>query len=264
MQETPKPSPIAPALCPNMVAIASGKGGVGKTWFAATLCHALAKKGRRVLLFDGDVGLANIDIQLGITPKRDLSHVIEGGVPLQGAVTRFEAGGFDVVAGRSGSGNLANISLQSLAMLRNALVALAKDYHHVIIDLSAGIDRAVRLMAGPAAQTLVVLTDEPTSLTDAYAYIKVTLAATPEAKLGIVVNMAATAQEGRKTYDAIAQVCKKFLQYTPPLLGIIRRDAKVGDTIRAQAPLLERYPSCDAADDIAALVNAFMNYTRFP
>src|SRR5580700_4785420 len=94
-----------PLPCPNMIAIASGKGGVGKTWFAITLCHALAKRGKDVLLFDGDLGLANVDIQLGLTPERDLGAVVEGSSNLSGAVKKYKEGGFDILAGRSGSGS---------------------------------------------------------------------------------------------------------------------------------------------------------------
>src|ERR1051326_7367774 len=111
----------APLSCPNMIAVASGKGGVGKTWFAATLCHAIARSGSRALLFDGDLGLANIDIQLGLTPEKDLGGVIEDRLPLAGAITHFKDGDFDIIAGRSGSGNLASLPAQRLAELRNDL-----------------------------------------------------------------------------------------------------------------------------------------------
>src|ERR1700719_1945126 len=109
---------VAPPIslqCRNMIAIASGKGGVGKTWFAITLCNALAKRGKHVLLFDGDLGLANVDIQLGITPERDLGGVIDGTVTLPGAVTKYAEGGFDILAGRSGSGSLGTLSAQKIS-----------------------------------------------------------------------------------------------------------------------------------------------------
>ncbi len=246
-------SPFAILRCPNMFAVASGKGGVGKTWFSITLCHALAKRGKRVLLFDGDLGLANVDIQLGLTPERDLAHVTEGQLALSQAVTRFADGGFDILAGRSGSGNLATLGTQRIADLRGDLILLAKDYDHVFVDLGAGVDRAVRQMAGPAAATYVIVTDEPTSLTDAYAFIKLTRAASPSADLRVVVNMATNASEGAKTYQTIAKACETFLRYTPPLSGIIRRDPKVRDAIRAQVPLLTRSPTCEAAGDIDSI-----------
>src|ERR1700761_9627390 len=127
--KTDKSVPPSAALqCRNMIAIASGKGGVGKTWFAITLCSALAKRGKHVLLFDGDLGLANVDIQLGLTPKHDLGHVIEGTATLPGAVTTYTEGGFDILAGRSGSGSLGILTTQKVSDLRNDLIALARGY----------------------------------------------------------------------------------------------------------------------------------------
>jgi flagellar biosynthesis protein FlhG len=246
-------SPGAHLQCRNMLAIASGKGGVGKTWFAITLAHALSKRGKRVLLFDGDLGLANVDIQLGLTPERDLGGVIEGTSTLQGAVTRFDDGHFDILAGRSGSGSLATLPTQKLSELRNDLIALARGYDYVLVDLGAGVDRSVRQMAGPAAATYVVITDEPTSLTDAYAFIKLARAANPQAEMRIVVNMAATANEGQKTYDTIRKACESFLHYAPPLAGIVRRDLKVREAIRMQTSLLVRSPVCEAASDVESI-----------
>jgi flagellar biosynthesis protein FlhG len=255
--KTDKPvSPAGALQCRNMIAIASGKGGVGKTWFAITLCNALAKRGKHVLLFDGDLGLANVDIQLGLTPERDLGAVIEGTSTLPAAVTKYPEGGFDILAGRSGSGSLATLPTQKLSELRNDLIALARGYDRVVVDLGAGVDRAVRQMAGPASVTYVVVTDEPTSLTDAYAFIKLTRAANPAADLHIVVNMAANASDGQKTYDTIRKACESFLHYTPPLAGIVRRDPKVRDAIRAQTPLMVRSPVSDAASDVEQIAKS--------
>ena len=252
--KTDKPTaPTASLQCRNLLAVASGKGGVGKTWFSITLSHALAKLGKKTLLFDGDLGLANVDIQLGLTPETDLGAVVEGSSNLASAVTRYPEGGFDILAGRSGSGNLATLGQQKLFELRNELIALASGYDTVIIDLGAGVERSVRQMAGPAAFTYVVVTDEPTSLTDAYAFIKLSRAAHPAADLRIVVNMATTVSEGQKTYETIRKACESFLNYTPPLAGIIRRDPKVRDAIRAQTALLTRSPLSDAAADVEAI-----------
>ncbi len=246
-------APSAALQCRNMIAIASGKGGVGKTWFSITLCHALAKRGKHVLLFDGDLGLANVDIQLGLTPERDLGAVIEGTSTLPGAVMKYADGGFDILAGRSGSGTLATLATQKISELRNDLIALARGYDYVFVDLGAGVDRSVRQLAGPAAMTYVVVTDEPTSLTDAYAYIKLARAANPQADMRVIINMSSSVNEGQKTYDTIRKACQSFLNYEPQLMGIIRRDTKVRDAIRAQTPLLMRSPSSDAALDVDAI-----------
>lgn len=249
------PSNVTPLRGQNVIAIASGKGGVGKTWFAITLTHALARQGRRTLLFDGDLGLANVDIQLGLMPKRDLGAVVDGIVTLQGAAHRFDEGGFDIIAGRSGSGSLANLPPFRLGQLRHDLAELARQYDTVVLDLGAGVDRTVRQLAGPAGTTLVVTTDEPTSLTDAYAFIKVTHTANPAADIRVVVNMAATDRDGERTYQTILKACRSFLNFAPPLAGIVRRDQKVRDTIRNQSPLLVRYPGSDAAQDVEQIAS---------
>src|SRR3546814_8298717 len=116
--------------CANMLAVASGKGGVGKTWLSVTLAQALARSGKRVLLFDGDLGLANVDIQLGLQPRNDLGGVLDGSYALTDAVAAYPGGGFDVIAGRSGTGSLANISAARLQQLMAELVALARSAEH--------------------------------------------------------------------------------------------------------------------------------------
>lgn len=247
------PSNVTPLRGQNIVAIASGKGGVGKTWFAITLTHALARGGRRALLFDGDLGLANVDIQLGLMPKRDLGAVVDGMITLQTAAERYADGGFDIIAGRSGSGSLASLGTQRLIELRNDLLQLARSYDCVVVDLGAGVDRTVRQLAGPAGITLVVTTDEPTSLTDAYAFIKVTHARNPAADLRIVVNMASSVRDGERTYLTILKACQNFLKFSPPLAGIVRRDNRVREAIRHQVPLLTRSPASEAAHDVEAI-----------
>lgn len=237
----------------HIVAVASGKGGVGKTWLAITLAHALARQSRRTLLFDGDLGLANVDIQLGLVPKVDLQGALLGKLTLSQATTAYDEGGFDVIAGCSGSGGLASLPLGKLEELASRIARHAEDYDHVILDLAAGVESGVRHMTRPATQCLVVTTEEPTSLTDAYAFIKLTARDFPNTALQIVVNMASSRQAGERTYRTLAKACENFLNLAPPLAAIIRRDDKVRDTIRHQTPLLVRHPSCPAATDIESL-----------
>ncbi|MGE3770027.1 MAG: MinD/ParA family protein [Bdellovibrionales bacterium] len=246
-------APVAQLSAKNILAVASGKGGVGKTWMSITLCQALARMGKSILLFDGDLGLANVDIQLGLMPERDLGAVFEGKCTLQNAITKYEEGGFSVLAGRSGSGTLGTLSTQRLNDLRTHLLEAAKNFDTVVLDLGAGVDRTVRQLAGPARTTLVVVTDEPTSITDGYAFIKLAVQLNPNADIRIVINMAPTLAEGEKTYETIRKACQTFLNYSPALGGIIRRDPKVREAIRAQTPILLRSPTSDAALDVEAL-----------
>lgn len=237
----------------NGFAIASGKGGVGKTWLAITLCHAWARLGQNVLLFDGDLGLANVDVQLGLAPAKDLGGVFAGDYTLAEAATSFADGGFTVIAGRSGSGGLATLAPERLALIGGGLAALAPRYDRVVLDLGAGVERTVRQLAAQAGRCLVVTTDEPTAMTDAYAFIKLSVQQKVRPDLRVVVNMAETQTEGERTYATLRKACETFLKVSPPLAGIVRRDKKVKEAIRHQTPLLMRYPNAEAATDVEAL-----------
>lgn len=243
----------------NIVAVASGKGGVGKTWLSVSLSQALSNAGKATMLFDGDLGLANVDIQLDLAPERDLGGVIAGRYGLESAKVRYDIGGFDVIAGRSGSGNLANLPSNRLGGLISDLVTLSNGYGYVVLDLGAGIERTVRQFATLAGTCLVVTNDEPTSLTDAYAFIKLTHQQFPGMDLRVVVNMADSVSEGQRTYGTIRKACESFLKFTPPLAGIIRRDSAVKESIRHQTPLLTRHPNSKAAEDIEALARRLIN-----
>ncbi len=236
----------------NIIAVASGKGGVGKTWFSITLAHALANAGKKALLFDGDLGLANVDVQLGATPRRDLASVIAGEATLAQAATPH-AGGFDIIAGRSGSGGLANLPPGRLMELRAELGRFSQGYDWTVLDLGAGIERTVRLLTKEARVCLVITTDEPTSITDAYAYIKVTALERLASGIQIVVNMVSSVRDGERTYSTLLRACREFLKLEPPLAGIIRRDDRVKETIRRQVPLLTRSPTCEAAEDVGQI-----------
>lgn len=240
----------------KLIAVASGKGGVGKTWFAITLAQALALSGKRVLLFDGDLGLANVDIQLGLMPERDLGAVLSGQITLKQAVTVYKDGKFDIIAGRSGTGSLARLPAPRLMRLMAQLSELAKSYDAVIMDLGAGVDNTVQTLAAQARKSILVITDEPTSLTDAYAFIKLSRSHHPDCDVNIVVNAAETAEAGRKTYETLAKVCRNFLKFEPPLLGVIRHDRKVRDAIRSQIPLLTRSPASNAGEDVDGIARS--------
>lgn len=248
--DSPKPVTTARTKGKNLIAIASGKGGVGKTWFAITLAHAMARSDRKVLLFDGDLGLANLDIQLGLMAKTDLGAVVAGRASLAQAISYYEEGGFDVIAGRSGSGALANLSSNRLQLLLDELHTVAANYDYVILDLGAGVESTVRRLAYSAGRMIVVVTDEPTSMTDGYAFIKIAHNERPETDIQIVTNTARTLEEGVKTYKTLNKACEGFLKFSPTHLGSIRRDDKVREAIRSQRPLLNTSPDSNAAEDV--------------
>jgi flagellar biosynthesis protein FlhG len=240
----------------KILAIASGKGGVGKTWFAITLAHAFARAGRRPLLLDGDLGLANVDVQLGINPLHDLGGVLAGRVTLEAATIAHPGSGFDVLPGRSGSGALAALDGAALDAVLALLHHAANRWDPVVVDLGAGLEAPQRRLAAAADTLLVVATEEPTSLTDAYAVLKLHARDAPGADARIIVNQASDAASGARTHATLARACETFLRRTIPLAGIVRRDPRVPEAIRRQSPLLTRHPNTAAAQDVEAVARA--------
>jgi flagellar biosynthesis protein FlhG len=259
--QAPVLSNPAHAARARLVAVASGKGGVGKTWFSITLAHALAARGCATLLFDGDLGLANVDIQLGLNPVLDLSSVLAGRATLAETAIAATHGhaAFFVMPGRSGSGGLAGLPPATIDTLLMDVAALPYDI--VVLDLGAGIEAVTRLLAARADTLLVIATDEPTSLTDAYAVIKLRHADAPGGDTRVVINQAASPAAGQRTYATLARACANFLHITPPLAGIIRRDDRVRDAIRRQMPLLSRHPASPAGADVTAIAET-LSYAR--
>jgi len=238
----------------RIIIVASGKGGVGKTWTSTTLCHLYASQGKKTLLFDGDLGLANVDIQLGLIPQADLGQVLSGAITLDQAITRFDPGknqgAFDIISGQSGSGTLASLKKDRLVRLNQELITLSKNYDITIMDLGAGVETSVMTLCETSDRIIVVVTSDPTSLTDAYAFIKMNHIRNPKMNLGIMVNMVEDRHEGKKTFAALKKVCESFLKYTPDYLGSVRRDKNVVDAIRHQKPLFQRHPISQAGEDI--------------
>lgn len=237
----------------NIIAVASGKGGVGKTWFAITMAHLFARAGRNTLLFDGDIGLANVDVQLGLTPQRDLGAVFAGQCKLSDAIIRQTQPNLDIVAGRSGSTSLASLGVGKMEPVGAQLLELADQYDFVILDLGAGIEQHVQYLTSLASKVIVVITDEPTSLTDAYAFIKLCVTRDNPPQVNVVVNQAASQKEGEKTFETINRACTNFLKFSPLLLGVVRKDNKVRDAIRQQTSIITTAPHTTAASDVATL-----------
>ena len=240
----------------RVVAIASGKGGVGKTWLAITLAQALVECGAGpVLLIDADHGLANVDVQLGIDPRHDLAGVLAGRVPLGEAVLRHAAG-FDLLPGRSGSGAVLDAAM--LERLAATVAGAARLWPLVLLDLAAGLGTVERRLAAAADTLLILATEEPTSLTDAYAVLKLHRRDRPGGDARLVANGAADAAAGQRIWRSLDRAAIAFLGAGVPLAGVVRRDRRVPEAIRRQTPLLTRHPTAPAAEDVARLAQALL------
>ncbi|NJO36466.1 MAG: MinD/ParA family protein [Rhizobiales bacterium] len=245
----------------RLLAIASGKGGVGKTWFAISLGHALARMNRRVLLVDCDVGLANVDVQLGLDPALNLHHVFVGKVSIAQAVQSLDGLGFDVLTGRSGAGYLSGLDSPMVGLIQHALQRMGDTYDVVILDLPSGVEHGVRHLMRCADDQIIVTTGEPTALTDAYALIKATRGNGSHRVPRLICNLADHREAGCRTLEGLIRVCERFLAIRPSALGVIRRDGRVVDAISRQRSLLTCYPKSNAARDVIATAEALLAWT---
>lgn len=257
-------APIAPQARPRVaqiMAVASGKGGVGKTWLSSMLACAYGRAGQRALLVDCDLGLANVDVQLGVRPQADVHSVVRGFLELDAAVTPVmggpgRQGGFDLIAGHSGSGALSAIKLEDVARVAAGLVKLQPHYDRVILDCAAGVDPNVLRFVRSADKLVLVTSEEPTALTDAYALVKILRLQGADVMPYVVVNMAENRMKGRKVFDQFAMACHQYLGFKPKFAGVISRDPRVPDSIRAQTPLPVRHPQSQAFEDVLRIVEA--------
>lgn len=237
----------------HVVAVASGKGGVGKTLIAANLAIALAGRGHRVILFDLDMGLANTDIVLGIDTPATWSDVLAGRRSLDEVITQGP-GQIAFVAGASGVADLANLSEFQRHQLVSLMERVEDRYDVVILDCGAGISRNVVGFGAMADTALVVATPEPTAITDAYAMIKAFAQertasedGTAGASIGTIINMVENRREGRETYERLAGVAARFLHLPVTDYGCILRDDHVPAAVRQRAPVVLRYPRSAAS-----------------
>lgn len=245
----------------RIFAIASGKGGVGRSWFSTMLAMVCARHDR-TLLVDCDFALANIDVILGVRPKTDMHSIVRGMVKLEDAITPVLGGadserGFDLIAGHSGSGALGAVSLNEVARVAQGIVNHAPQYGQVILDLAAGVDPSVMRLARVADEIVLVTTEEPTALTDAYAFTKLLRLQGSQMVPWIVVNMVENRVKGRKVFDQFSLACNEYLGFKPQFAGAIRRDPRVADSVRAQTPLPIRHPQNEAFADVVRVAEMF-------
>jgi flagellar biosynthesis protein FlhG len=230
----------------RVLAVTSGKGGVGKTNVSVNLGVALSQLGNRVLLMDADMGLANVDIMLGLTPKFNLSHVLDGQKTLKEVLVKGPAG-IRIIPAASGIKRMAELSALENAGIVHAFSELSNELDVLIVDTAAGIASSVATFCQAAQEVVVVVCDEPASLTDAYALIKVLNRDYHLSKFRILANMAQSEQHGRKLFLKLATVTEKFLNIQLEYLGTIPYDPALKAAVQKQVPVTLYKPNSPSA-----------------
>jgi len=240
----------------KVIAVTSGKGGVGKTNVAVNLGIILAERTERVILVDADLGLANVDILLGRRFRYTMEHVIKGEKDVFEIMQKLP-GGLAIVPGASGFSDLANLKDQERAYLFRSLSMLERYADVILIDTGAGVSRNVVQFAAAADEVLVVATPDPTSMTDAYALIKLLSQEDSLGAVKLLVNLARNRAEGEVVSQRIASVAMKFLNLVVEQTGIMTIDPVLASAVRERRPVVLSHPKCTAARDIRRLADAF-------
>ncbi|HHW14737.1 MAG TPA: MinD/ParA family protein, partial [Firmicutes bacterium] len=239
----------------RVVTVASGKGGVGKTNLVVNLGIALARRGLQVGVLDADLGLANIDIVLGVVPPYNLVHVLRGEKTI-GEIMLLGPEGMRIFAGGSGFYELANVAQWHLDRFIGGLRELDGTMDFCLVDTGAGIGRQVMSFVTAAQEAVVVTTPEPTAVTDAYGLVKTLALHNPEAVVRVVVNMVENQPEGAAVFDRLQTVARRFLGLELQYLGCVEWDPAVSRAVREQRPFVVGAPHSRAARAVQRLAEA--------
>lgn len=241
-----KPHPV------QVIAVSGGKGGVGKSNISVNLGIALAQKGRRVVLLDADLGLANIDVLLGITANRNMADVLAGDCDLRDILVNGP-GGIRIVPASSGTQRMTQLSSMEHAGLINAFSELGDQIDVLIVDTAAGISESVVSFLRASQELLLVVCDEPTSITDCYALIKLMNRDYATNRFRILANQVRNEQEGRHLFEKLTRVTERFLDVALQYVGMVPYDEAVKKAVQRQKAVLEAYPRAKASLAIKAL-----------
>jgi len=236
----------------KVLAITSGKGGVGKTNISANLAICMAVSQKKVLLIDADLSLGNLDIVMGLHSKYNISHLLNGQKSIEEIIYSGPEG-LGIICGASGLEDLANIDEFRRHRLLGELSRLQSDFDVIVIDTAAGISRTVVGFCLAADHVLLVTTPEAAAMTDAYAMIKVLAVNSFARRISLIVNMASTIAEGKRTYQQIANVAKQFLNTHVYDAGVFLRDERLSSAIRLRKPVVLTYPKARITSSLAAL-----------
>lgn len=242
---------------PHIFTVSSGKGGVGKTNFAINLAIAFAEIGRKVVVMDADLGLANVNVILGIIPKFNLYHVIKKQKKLRDIIIDTPYG-IQIIAGASGFSQLANLAEQE----RNVFIEGLKDLAYadiIIVDTAAGVSQNVLSFLRAADDALIITTPEPTAITDAYGIIKSISVEMNGPNVRLVVNRVKSVMEGKRVAERVINIAGQFLNIKVDSLGFIFEDTMVQKSVIKQDPFIKSDPGCKASQSIRHIMSRLAN-----
>jgi flagellar biosynthesis protein FlhG len=248
----------APTLSLRVIAVTSGKGGVGKTNVVVNLAIALAQMGKRVMILDADLGMANVDVLMGLIPRYNLMDVIQGQKSIKDIVLRGPAN-VGLIPGGSGLQELANLEYYQRERLLHGLQVFEEEADFLLIDTGAGISKNVIGFVSAAHEAIVVVTPEPTAITDAYGIIKVLSRIKAHDRVYLVVNRASTWAEAQITAEKVVSAATRFLKFKVSHLGSIMEDRTVSRAVMSQVPLLTAFPHSSAAKNLRSIAAAIVS-----
>ncbi|WP_305403328.1 MinD/ParA family protein [Photobacterium leiognathi] len=243
----------------KVITVTGGKGGVGKTNVTLNMAMSMARQGKRVMVLDADLGLANVDVMLGLRAGRNLSHVLAGICELEDIIIEGPYG-LKIIPAASGTQNMAELTPAQHAGLIRAFGNLQDDLDFLLVDTAAGISDMVLSFARAAQDVLVVVCDEPTSITDAYALIKILSREYDVQRFKIVANMVRSYREGRELFTKLTRVTERFLDANLELVACIPLDDSVRQAVKRQKIVVEAFPRSPAALALNSLSTKAMTW----
>lgn len=259
MSSDPRFTPPLPPLAGRhrTIAFTSGKGGVGKSNLVLNTALLLAQRGRRVAILDGDLGLASINVLLGLSPRFDLRHVVAGEKRLTEIVLRGPHGLLVIPAG-SGVAELANLTEDERDELLEGLRQIEESVDYLLIDTGAGLSETVLNLVVASDEAIVVTRPEPTALADAYALMKIVVQHHPAYPFHLLINMVRDGQQAQQVFRSLSQILLKFLGYQPGYAGHVVSDPRVAQAVVQQVPFTILAPQGDASRCVETLANTIL------
>lgn len=245
----------------RIITVTSGKGGVGKSNFTLNFALSLQAQGYKVLVFDADIGLANIDVLMGVSSKYNLYHLLKKDKTIWDIIQKG-TNDLEFIAGGSGFNDLLRLTDEELNYFADQVMQLNGYVDFIIFDTGAGLSKETLKFILAAEDTIVVTTPEPTSITDAYAIIKMVNTMGHDVSFKLVINRVMDSREGKQTADKISLVAKQFLNLHIPTLGFVDDDPLVSKAVKRQVPFTIAYPNSSATKSIQALVDNYLKGYR--